>query len=172
MTRRPGGPIWSAAVGQGGAWLRSSPSGPGWAGVLQCVRLCGLPSAGRNSSRGLHSGSGGAGPGFSGVCAGDVCGPLGGVCVPRGVGLPSVGVCGLSSVGGGEGYPAGWVLGGGVLLFGRVGGARVGGPWGCAPWWACVGLQVGSEGGGAWAGWGVLCRCMCPLAAARLPGQL
>ena len=46
-------------------------------------------------------------PGLSGVCAGGVCGPLGGVGVPRGVGLPSVGVCGLSSVGGGEGCSAG-----------------------------------------------------------------
>ena len=46
---------------------------------------------------------------------------------------------------------------------------------GYAPWWACVGLRVSSERGGAWAGivrWGVLCRCMCPLAAARLRGQL
>ena len=43
------------------------------------------------------------GPGFSGVCARGVCGPLGGLGVLRGVGLPSVGVCGLSSVGGGEG---------------------------------------------------------------------
>ena len=107
VTWQPGGPIWSAAVGEGGAGLRSSPSGLGWAGVLQCVRLCGLASAGGNSSRGLHSGAGGAGPGFSGVCAWGVCGPLGGVGVPWGVGLPSVGVCGLSRVGGGEGCPAG-----------------------------------------------------------------
>ena len=107
VTWRPGGPIWPAAVGKGGAGLRSSPSGLGWAGVLQCVRLCGLASAGGDSSRGLHSGAGGLGPGSSGVCAGGVCGPPGGVGVPRGVGLPSVGVCGLSSVGGGEGCPAG-----------------------------------------------------------------
>ena len=46
VTWLPGGPIWSAAVGAGGAGLRSSPSGLGWAGVLQCVRLCGLASAG------------------------------------------------------------------------------------------------------------------------------
>ena len=107
VTWRPCGPILSAAVGEGGAGLRSSPSGLGWAGVLQCVRLYGLASAGGNNSRGLHSGAGGDGPGFSGVCVGGVCGPLGGVGVPRGVGLPSVGVCGLSSVGGGEGCPAG-----------------------------------------------------------------
>ena len=98
MTWRPGGPIWSAAVGKGGAGLRSSPSGLGCAGVLQCVRLCGLASAGGNSSRGLHSGAGGGGPGSSGVFAGGVCGPRGGVGVPRGVGLPSVGLCGLSVV--------------------------------------------------------------------------
>ena len=60
-----------------------------------------------NSTRGLHSGAGGGRPGFSGVCARGVCGPLGWVGVPRGVGLPSVGVCGLSSVVGAEGCPAG-----------------------------------------------------------------
>ena len=79
------------------AWLRR---------VLQCVRPCGLAFAGGNSSRGLHSGAGGGGPGFSGVCAGGMCGPLGGMGMPWGVGLPSMGVCGLSSVGGGEGCPA------------------------------------------------------------------
>ena len=107
VTWRPDRPIWSAAVGDGGAGLWPSPSGLGWAGVLQCVRLCGLASAGGNSSRGLHSGAGGGGPAFSGVCAGGVCGPPGRVGVPRGVGLPSVGVCGWSSAGGGEGCPAG-----------------------------------------------------------------
>ena len=59
VTRRPGGPIWSAAAGKGGAGLLPSRSGLGWAGVLQCVRLCRLASAGGNSSRGLHSGAGG-----------------------------------------------------------------------------------------------------------------
>ena len=39
-----------------------------------------------------------------------------------------------------------------MLLFGRVGAARVVVPRGCARWWACVGLRVGSKGGGAWAG--------------------
>ena len=119
VTWRPGGPIWSAAAGEGGAGLWPSPSGLGWAWVLQCVRLCGLASAGGNSSRGLHSGAGGGGPGSSGVCEGGMGGPLGGVGVPRGAGLLSAGVCGLSSVGGGEGCPAGgcvagvcWCLGG------------------------------------------------------------
>ena len=112
VTWRPGGRIWSAAAREGGAGLWPSPSALGWAGVLQCVRLCGLASAGGNSSRGLHSGVGGAGPGSSGVCAGGVCGPLGGVGVPRGAGLPSVGVCGLSIVGVGEGCLAGWSVAG------------------------------------------------------------
>ena len=119
MTWWPGGPIWSVAVGEGGAGLWPSPSGLGWARVLQCARLCGLVSAGGNSSRGLHSGAGGGVPGSSGVSAGGVGGPLGGVGVPRGAGLLSAGVCGLSSVGGGEGCPAGgcvagvcWCLGG------------------------------------------------------------
>ena len=59
VTWRPGGPIWSAAAGEGGAGLWPSPSGLGWARVLQCVRLCGLASAGGNCSPGLQSGAGG-----------------------------------------------------------------------------------------------------------------
>ena len=59
VTRQPGGPTWSAAAGEGGAGLWPSPSGLGWAGVVQCVGLCGSASAGGNSSRGLHSGAGG-----------------------------------------------------------------------------------------------------------------
>ena len=174
VTWRPGGPIWSAAAGEGGAGLWPSPSGLGWAGVLQCVTLCGLASAGGNSSRGLHSGAGGGGPGSSGVCAGGVCGPLGGVGVPRGVGFLSAGVCGLSSVWGGEGCPAGGCVAGVCWCPGR-GGGPCRGARGCARWWACVGLRVSSERGGAWpeiVPWGVLCRCMGPLAAARLRGQL
>ena len=46
VTWRPGGPIWSAAAEEGGAVLWPSPSGLGWPGVLQCVRLCGSASAG------------------------------------------------------------------------------------------------------------------------------
>ena len=112
MTWRPGGPIWSAAAGEGGTGLWISPSALGWAGVLQCVRLWGLASAGGNSSRGLHSGAGGGGPGSSGVCAGGVCGPLGVLGVPRGAELLSAGVCGLSSVGAGEGCLAGGCVAG------------------------------------------------------------
>ena len=102
VTWRPRGPTWLAAAGEGGAGLWPSHSGLGWAGVLQCVRLRGFASTGGNSSRGLHWGVGWDGPGSSRVCAGGVRGPLGGVGVPRGAGLPSMGVCGLSSVGGGE----------------------------------------------------------------------
>ena len=109
---RPGGPIWLGAVGEGGAGLWSSPSGLGLAGVLQCVRLCGLASAGGTSSRGLHSGAGRGGPGFSVVCAGGVCGPLGRVGVLRGVALHSVGVWGFSSAGGAEGCKAGGTVAG------------------------------------------------------------
>ena len=47
-----------------------SPSRLGWAGVLQCVRLCGLASAGGNSLRGLHSGAGGVGLGLLGCVRG------------------------------------------------------------------------------------------------------
>ena len=163
---RPGGPIWSAAAGEGGVGLLPSPSGLGWAGVLQCVRLCGLASAGGNSSRGLYSGAGGGGPGSSGVCAGGVGGPLGGVGLPRGAGLLSVVVCRLSSVGGGEGCPAAGCVAGVCWCSGRWGRSVLRGPG--------VRAMVG-ERGGAWAGIvrrGLLCRCMCPLAAARLRAQL
>ena len=127
-TWRPGRPIRSGAVGKGGAGLWPSPSGLGWAGVLQCVRLCGLASAGGNSSRGLHSGAGAAGPGSSGVCVGGVCGPLGEVGVLRGAGLLSAGVCGLSSVGGGEGCPAGGCVGGVCWCSGGWGRSVLRGP--------------------------------------------
>ena len=60
VTWRPGWPIRSAAVGEGGAGLWPSPSGLSLAGVLQCVRLCGLASTGRKSSSGLHLSSSGA----------------------------------------------------------------------------------------------------------------
>ena len=66
---------------------------------------------------GCIRGPGGGGPVFSGLCVGGVCGPLGGVGVPRGVQLPSVGVCGLSSVGGGEGCPLGGSVAGVCCCF-------------------------------------------------------
>ena len=176
VTWRPGTPIWSAAVGEGGAGLRSSPSGLGWAGVLQGVRLCGLASAGGNSSRGLHSGAGGAAPGFSGVCAGGVCGPLGGLGVLWGAGLPAVRVCGLWCVAGGEGCPARGSLAGVCCCLGRRGGPVSRGP-GVRALVGVCGPAAGKRGGkghgrGLRGGGGVLCRCMCPLAVARLCGQL
>ena len=112
MTWRPGGPIWSAAAGEGGAGMWPSPSGLGWAGVLQCVMLCGLASAGGNSSRGLHSGAGGVGLGLLGCVRGAWVGHWVGWASPRGAGLLSAGVCGLSSVGGGEGCPGGGCVAG------------------------------------------------------------
>ena len=146
VTWRPGGPIWSAAAGEGGAGLWPSPSGLGW--VLQCARLCGLASAGGNSSRGLHSGAGGDGPGSSGVCAGGVGGPLGGVGVPRGAGLLSAGVCGLSSVVGGEGCPAGGCVAGVCWCSGGWGRPLSRGPGVRAMVGVCVSLGGQREGRG------------------------
>ena len=176
MTWRPGGPIWWAALGEGGAGVRSSPSGLGWAGVLQCVRLCGLASAGGNSSRGLHPGAGAGGPRVPGVCAGGACGPLGGVGVLQGVELPAVDVCGLPGLGGGEGCSAGGSVAGVCGFLGGLGRPVSRGP----GLWAMMGVcgpPGGKRGGGGGAGGGiargcVLCWCMCPLAAARLCGQL
>ena len=114
-------PILLAAMGEGGAALRFSPSGLGWAGVLQCMGSCGLASAGENSLRGLHSWAGGDGPGFPGVCARGVCGPLGGMGVSWGVGLHAVGVCGSPGVGGGVGCSAGGSAAGVCVCFGGWG---------------------------------------------------
>ena len=112
-------------VGCGGGGRRGAAAFSFWARLGPGPAMCEVVwvgVSGGNSSRGLHSGAGGGGPGSSGVCVGGVGGPLGGVGVPRGVGLPLAGVCGLSSVGGGEGWPGGWVCGGRVLVFGRGGG--------------------------------------------------
>ena len=76
-------------------------------------------SAGGSSSRGLHSGAGVSGPGFPVVCARGVCRPLGGLGVPWGVGLPAVGVCGLSGVEGGEVCPADGSVAGVCCCLGR-----------------------------------------------------
>ena len=173
-TWRPGGPIWSALPGEGGAGLWPSPSGLGWAGILQCARLCGFASAGGNSSRGLHSAVGGAGLGLPGCARGAFAGHWVGWACRGAQGSPRrlcAGCRVLGVVRGGRWLGlwracAGVRAGGG----GPCRGARA-----CARCWACVVPRVSSERGGAWAGIaqsGVLCRCMCPLAVARLRGQL
>ena len=175
VTWRPGGPILSAAAGEGGAGVWPSPSGLGWARVLQCGRLCGLASAGGNSLRGLHSAAGGGWAWvFWGVCGGrGRATGWGGRAAGRGAPLGRVCVgCRVWGVVRGVRRVGVWRARAGVRA-GRGGPCR--GAQGCARWWACVGLRLSSERGGAWAGivrWGVLCRCMCPLAAARLRGQL
>ena len=169
VTSRPGRPIWSAAAGEGGAGLWPSPSGLGWAGVLQCVRLCGLASAG-----GCIEGPGGVGLGLLGCVRGAWAGHwVGWAC--RGAQGSSRRVCAGCRV---------WGVVRGVRRVGvwrACAGVRAGGGGPCrgarecARWWACVGLRSSIERGGAWAGivrWGVLCRCMCQLDAARLRGQL
>ena len=146
VTWRPGGPIWSAALGEEGAGLQSSPSRVGWAGVQQCVRLCGLASAGGNSSLGLHLGAGRVGLGFFGCVRGGCAGHWEGwVC--RGASGSLWSVCegcrvwgvvrGVQRVGPWRAWA--------VVLAGGRGSCR--GARGRARWWACVGLQVDSGGG-------------------------
>ena len=103
-TWRPGGPIWSAAPGEGGAGLWPSPSGLGWAGILQCARLCWFASAGGNSSRGLHSAVGGAGLGLLGCARGAFAGHWVGWACRGAQGSPRR-VCVGCRVRGGEGWP-------------------------------------------------------------------
>ena len=112
VTWRPGEPIWSAAAGEGGAGLWPSRSGLGLARVLQCARLCGLASAGGNSSRGLHSGAGGGWAWvFWGVCGGrGRATGWGGRAAGRGA--PLGGCVWVVECGGGEGCPAGGCVAG------------------------------------------------------------
>ena len=71
VTWRPGGPIWSAAAGEGGAGLWPSPSRLGWARVLQCARSCGLASArGEQFAWAAFRGRGGWAWVLWGVCGG------------------------------------------------------------------------------------------------------
>ena len=138
VTWRPGGPIWSAAAGEGGAVPWPSPSGLGWARVLQCARLCGLASAGGNSSRGLPSGAGEGGPGSSGVCAGGRGRANGWGGRAAGRGAPLGGCVWVVECGGWWGVSGGWVCGGRVLVLVREGGACVARPGGARdggrPW--------------------------------------
>ena len=173
VTLGPGGPIWPAAAREGGAGLWPSRSGLGWARVLQCAKSCGMVSAGGNSSRGLHSGAGVGGLGSSGVCVGGVGGPLGGWACRGARGSPRRLCVGCRVWGAVKGVRRVSVWRACAVMQAGGGGPFLGAR-GCARWWACVGLRLSSERGGAWAGIvrrGVLCRCMCPLAA-RLRGQL
>ena len=106
-TWRPGGPIWSAAVGGGGAGSAVSAFRVrlGWAPAISERVRVGVHGGG-NSSCGLHSEPEGWAWGFGGVCGGRVrvTGRWG---VPWRVGLLAAGVCGLLGVGGGEGRLAG-----------------------------------------------------------------
>ena len=104
VTWRRGGLIWSAAV-RGGRYGAVAFSF--WAWLGQGPAMCEAVWVGVRGGEQFARAAFGGGPGFSGVCARGVCGPLGGVGVPGGMGLPSVGVCGLWSVGGREGCPAG-----------------------------------------------------------------
>ena len=152
VTWRPSGPILSAAVGEGGAGLRSPPSGLGLAQLLQCVRVCGLVSGGGEQFVwAAFGGRGGTGlefqGGVRGVCAGHWAG-----WVCRGVCGSSLRVCagcrvwGMVRAARREGLWRAsvvvWAGGGGPFR-----GAR-----GCTRWWACVGRQVGSGEGGAGVG--------------------
>ena len=152
VTWRPGGPIWSAAAGEGQAGLWPSPSGLGWARVLQCARLCELASAGGEQfAWAAFRGRGGVGLGLLGCVRGAWAGHwVGWACC--GAWSSSRRVCVGCRV---------WGL---VRAVRRVGvwracaGVRAGGggpchgAWGCARWWACLGLRLSSERGGAWAG--------------------
>ena len=112
VTWRPGGPIWSAAAGEGGAGLRPSLSGLGWARVLQCARSCGLVSAGGNSSCGLHSGAGGVGLGPLGCVWGAWAGHWVGWACRGARGSPRRVCVGCRVWGGGEGWPVGGCVAG------------------------------------------------------------
>ena len=108
--------------------MQSSPSGLDWAGVLQCVRLCGLASAGKNSSRGLHPGAGaGWAWGSGGVCGGCVRVTGRDGCA-LGRGAPCSGCVRIAGCGGWCGVFGGWIRGGRVRLFGRLGRALSRGP--------------------------------------------
>ena len=99
-------------------------------------------------------GAGGVRFGVLGLCAGGVCGSLGGVGVPCSMGLFAVGVCGLPGVGGGDARSVGGSAaglcgcsgGGAEACVAGTGGVHDGGRvW--ATWWG-----VGREGQGVW-GW-------------------
>ena len=162
VTWRPGGPIWSAAVGEGGAGLWSSPAGLQWAGDLQCARLCGLACAGGNSSCGLRSGAGGGGGASWGVCGGRVR-ATGRAGRAVGRGAPCGGCVRVAGCGGWCVVFGGWVRGGRVRLFGRVGEALFAGPGAARNGgrvWA-AGWVAGGEGQGRGLRGEGCCICVC-----------
>ena len=126
------------------SWVTGLGGGAAGSGVRRVV-LCGAQGSG-----GLHSEARGGGSGFSGVCAGGVCGPLGGVGVPWGVGLSSLGVCRLLSVGGGERCPAGGPVAACAVVFGGWGRPVSRGPGARAMVGVCgsLGWQRGGRGMG------------------------
>ena len=169
VSRRPGGPIWLAALGEEGAGLRFLPSALGLTGVLQCVRLCGLASAGGNSLRGLHSGAGGGGLGFPGCVRGACTGHWAGRACREAPGSMRR-VCAGRRVWGVVRRVQRCVRGGRLqsVPLSRGPGVR-------ALLGVCLGCRPGTGGGEAGAGiarGAVLCLCMCLLAAVRLSGQL
>ena len=173
VTWRPGGPIWSAAAGEGGAGcglLLLGSAGPGSCNVRGRVGWC---PRGGTVRVGCIQGPGGVGLGPLGCVWGAWAGHWVGWACRGARGSPRRVCVGCRVWGAVKGVRrvdvwracAGVRAGGG----GPCRGAR-----GCARWWACVGLRLSSEREGAWAGIvrrGVLCRCMC-LLAVRLRGQL
>ena len=107
---------WRAdLVGSGGGGRREAVAFFFWAWLGRSPAMCEVVwvgvRGGEQFAWAAFRGRGGW-PGSSGVCAGGVGRPLGGVGVPQGARLLSAGVCGLSSVGGGEGCPAGGCVAG------------------------------------------------------------
>ena len=98
--RLSGGPMLPAAACGLGVGLRSPPSGLNCAALLQYTRACASVLAGRNSSRGLHSGAVGNDTRVTGLCAVGVCGLVGGAAAACGLGLCVAGLLGLPGVGG------------------------------------------------------------------------
>ena len=72
VTWRHCGPIKSAAGGEGGAGLRSAPSGFGWARILQCLRVWVGVYGGKQFVWAAFRGRAGWTSGSGGVCGGRV----------------------------------------------------------------------------------------------------
>ena len=178
LAARRADPAGSGGRGRRGAAVSALWVWLGWAPAMREGVLVGV----RGGEQFTWAALGGRGvrPGVSGVCAGGVCGSLGEMGVPRRVGLLGAGVCGLRVRGAVRGVRREGLWQGCVVVW-AVWGGPCRGARGCARWYVCVGHRVWSGEGGAGSGvaWGdvglglrVWCRCMCPLAAARLCGHL